>query len=294
MRAASLVVPAGMAVLLVLPTVWAAPPPAPVDDAVARGEYLLHLGGCSSCHTDTAKGGAFLAGGVTLKTPFGIFFTPNITPDAATGIGGWTTEDFARAMTSGVRPDGSHYFPAFPYTSYVRMSGADLADLKAYLDTVPAVSNRPPEHDLGFPFNERILMAGWKSLFFDRTPLRPDPARGAAWNRGAYIVLGPGHCVECHTARNLFGGLDRNRLLAGEPKGPESDEVPSIRADGKDGLGAWSDADILEALKSGMTPDGDFLGGSMGKVVANTTGRLTDADRAAILAFLRAPPAPGP
>ncbi|MBO6781746.1 MAG: cytochrome c, partial [Alphaproteobacteria bacterium] len=157
-----------------------------------RGEYVFATAGCASCHTKP-EGGAFLAGGREFKTDFGSFFSPNITPDADTGIGGWSDEDFMRAMREGISPDGKHYYPTFPYTSYTRMTDADVLDLKAYLDTVPAVRNAVPEHDLPFPFSVRLSMFGWKLLFFDEGRFEPDPTKSDEWNRGAYLVTGPGH-----------------------------------------------------------------------------------------------------
>ena len=150
----------------------------------------FHTGGCGTCHT-AENGGAFLAGGRELKTDFGSFFTPNITPDPDTGIGGWSDEDFVRALRRGVSPDGDDYYPTFPYTSYARMTREDAVDLKAYLDSLPAVRNEAPDHDLAFPFSIRMSMIGWKLLFFDDDPFEPDASKSEAWNRGAYLVNGP-------------------------------------------------------------------------------------------------------
>ena len=171
-----------------------------------RGEYVLRLGGCVTCHTDEKNGGAFLAGGRALGSPFGTFYTSNITPDPATGIGGWSTGAFVRAMTEGVSPDGHPYFPAFPYTSYTKMRLDDLVDLKAYLDTVEPVANPVPDHDLRFPFGFRPLLRGWQLLFFEKGTFQPDPARSETWNRGAYIVNGPGHCANATPRATPLGG----------------------------------------------------------------------------------------
>jgi len=264
---------------------YAAEPKDPGD----RGEYVFNMGGCASCHTDGKNKGAPLAGGLALKTPFGTFYSPNITPDPETGIGGWTDEEFIRAMTDGISPEGKHYFPAFPYTSYAKMTRRDLLDLKAYLDSIPPVQKSSPEHDLAFPFNMRVLAGAWKALFFEDDGFQKNPDKSDAWNRGAYIVNGPGHCVECHTPRNLFGAIVKDKALEGVATGAEGEKVPGIVANGNNGFSKWKMNDIVFGLQTGMTPDGDFLGGTMGKVIANTTGKLSDADLQAIATYLNDP-----
>lgn len=249
-----------------------------------RGEYVLATGGCATCHT-AEKGGAFLAGGRELKTDFGSFFTPNITPDVETGIGSWSDEDFITALREGVSPTGGHYYPTFPYTSYTRMTDTDIIDLKAYLNSIPAVNNAVPDHDLPFPFNIRMSMIGWQLLFFDDSPFEPDPSKSAEWNRGAYLVTGPGHCGECHTPRNILGVVDADQALSGNKNGPEGDAVPNITP-GKGGIGDWSADDIVSALEIGLLPDGDFLGGAMTDVVEDNTSKLTPDDREAIATYL--------
>lgn len=266
----------------------AAVPAAAQGGDAARGEYVLHMAGCVACHT-VAKDGEFLAGGRELKTDFGSFFTPNISPDPETGIGSWRDEDFVRAMREGKSPTGGHYYPTFPYTSYARMTEQDVLDLKAYLDTVPAVRNPVPDHDLPFPFGIRFSMFGWKLLFFDDAPFAPDPNQSAAWNRGAYIVNGPGHCGECHTPRNFLGVVDSDRPLAGNSNGPDGDAVPNITP-GAGGIGDWSEDDIVSFLEIGITPDGDFVGGAMTDVVEESTGKLTTDDLKAIATYLSSLP----
>lgn len=255
-----------------------------VGDA-ARGAYVVRLAGCVTCHTKDGDQRSFLAGGRALKTPFGTFHTPNITPDRDTGIGGWTTEDFVRAMAGGTAPDGSHYYPAFPYTSYARMTTRDIVDLKAYLDTLKPVRNDVPPHELGFPFNLRFVLGLWKRLFFDEAPFATSPERSAAWNRGAYIVNGPGHCRECHTPRNPLGGFAAAHL-AGSLQGPAEGRVPNITPHEDRGIGSWSIEDITFMLETGLKPDGDAVGGNMGEVVEHGTSHLTEADLAAVAAYL--------
>ncbi len=260
------------------------------DGSVERGKYIFDAAGCAACHTDTAKGGALLAGGRKLETPFGTFYGPNITPDPEHGIGNWTDDEFLVALRYGVAPDGSHYFPVFPYPSYTGMTDADIRDLKAYIFSLPAHPRPNTEHDVSPPFGWRALMTFWKWLFFENGPLIPDPTREDEINRGAYLVRAMGHCGECHTPRNMFGALDEGNSFAGTSQGPGGGIVPNITPDLETGIGGWS-ADELDTLFTlGMTPDGDFVGGEMGEVVANTTSRLTPEDRNAMIAYLKSLP----
>ena len=258
-----------------------------------RGEYVARLGGCHSCHTVIAKKGSLLAGGLALKSPFGTFHVPNITPDRGTGIGGWSDEDFIHAMTEGVAPDGSHYYPAFPFPSYTRMTRQDLLDLKAYLDTVPPVGNAVPPHDLRFPYNLRFALGFWKWMFFTAGPFKPDPEKSSRWNRGAYLVTGPGHCGECHTARNFIGAPDRDQPLAGTEKGLDGESVPNITPHPKHGIGRWSAAEVVELLKIGTLPDGDLVDSPMDDVVDNDTSHWTDDDLKAAAEYLLSSPVLG-
>ncbi len=282
---AALIVGAALLVWLLEP--WPSAPPTidTVGDA-ERGAYVFRMGGCAACHTDSKNGGAFLAGARPLQTPFGTFYTSNLTPDPETGIGGWSTGAFVRAMKAGVSPDGDHYFPAFPYPSYAKMTEQDVVDLKAYLDTVESVANPVPAHDLKFPFGFRPLLKGWKLLFFDQADFVPDPAQSESWNRGAYLVNGPSHCGECHTPRNQLGGPDGSRFLAGTRSGPEGKAVPNITPDKDGGIGSWSIGDMVFALQTGILPDGDVFGGAMAEVIDDATSHLTPDDLNAIAEYL--------
>jgi mono/diheme cytochrome c family protein len=277
----------GAAVLIWLLEPWpSAPPTIDAVGDVERGAYVFRMGGCAACHTDSKNGGAFLAGGRPLQTPFGTFYTSNLTPDPATGIGGWSTGAFVRAVSRGVSPEGDHYFPAFPYPSYAKMTEQDLVDLKAYLDTVEPVANAVPAHDLKFPFGFRPLLKGWKLLFFDQAGFAPDSAQSESWNRGAYLVNGPSHCSECHTPRNQLGAPNGGRFLAGTRNGPEGKAVPNITPDKEGGIGSWSEGDLVFALQTGILPDGDVFGGAMAEVIDDATSHLTPDDLKAIAAYL--------
>lgn len=254
-----------------------------------RGEYLAKVGGCVACHTADKKDAVPFAGGRALKTPFGTFYGPNITPDPQAGIGRWAEADFMRAMRLGVAPDGTHYYPAFPYPSFTKIVDADLRDLWAYLSTLPSASRPSQPHDLRFPFRWRFLMVIWKWLFFTPGPYASDPKLSSAVNRGAYLVQALGHCGECHTPRNFLGGPKRSRFLAGG-KGPEDKDTPNLTPTG---LKKWDDRELKDFLSSGLTPDGDVVGETMGEVIRNTTSQLTSADLAAVMAYLRSlPPVP--
>jgi mono/diheme cytochrome c family protein len=262
-----------------------------------NGEYMFHAGGCSSCHAAPAsarcdsnrtKDDLTLVGGRCLKTEFGTFHVPNITPDKETGIGGWSTDDFITAMTKGTAPDGQNLYPSFPYASYQRMTRQDLVDLKAFLDTLPAVASKVPDHELSFPYNIRAGLSVWKGLYLDGKTFEPDPSKSAQINRGAYLVEGPGHCGECHTPRDRLGGMDQTRKLAGAPNPEGKGTIPNLTPH-ETGLGKWSEKDIAYALETGFTPEGDALEGTMTKVQENMA-KLTKEDREAIAAYLKSLP----
>lgn len=261
------------------------------DHAIEQGAYLFKAAGCVGCHTREKPKGKFLAGGRRMVTPFGEFYTPNITPDRTHGIGDWTFSDFVAAMREGKTRDGSVYYPAFPYSSYTGMSDDDLAKLWAYLRSVPAVAEPDRDHDLMFPFNIRFSVRGWRLLYFDSARFAPDKQKSPEWNRGAYLTRALGHCGECHTPRNLLGGLDKERELAGNKNAPDGKRVSNITPHPKKGIGTWSESDIVSLLQDGSLPDGDFVGGSMTEVVENGTSHLTESDLRAIAVFLKALPA---
>ena len=254
-----------------------------------RGEYLAKAAGCVGCHTEEKQGAVPFAGGRALKTPFGTFYGPNITPHPEAGIGRWTEADFIRAVREGLRPDGAHYFPAFPYPSYTKISEADLRDLWAYLRALPPNPRASQPHDLGFPYGFRPLVAGWKWMFFKPGPYAGDPKLSPALNRGAYLAQALGHCGECHTPRNALGGPKSDRHLAGG-KGPDGKNVPNLTPTR---LKKWDDTELKNFLVAGLTPDGDVPAEAMGEVIQNTTSQLTPADLAALMAYLRSlPPLP--
>jgi mono/diheme cytochrome c family protein len=261
----------------------------------ARGEAVFNAGGCTSCHAKPKAEGAArleLVGGVELNTPFGTFVAPNISQDPRDGIALWSAEEFANAMLRGVSPEGDHYYPAFPYSSYARMAPADIGDLYAYMKTLPAAAGAAPDHRLGFPFNIRRGLGLWKLLHLSDEPVialaadAPETVR-----RGRYLVEGPGHCGECHTPRDLSGGVKKGEWLAGAVAAEGTGNIPNITA-GEGGIGAWSEQEIAYFLESGFTPDFDSAGGAMAEVIKNTA-LLAPEDRAAIAAYLKAvPPRP--
>jgi mono/diheme cytochrome c family protein len=254
-----------------------------------RGSYIFNAADCGACHTNVKEKGPLLAGGRQLKTPFGTFYTPNITPDPDTGIGRWSDADFMRALRRGVSPGNDHYFPVFPYGSFTKMTDQDILDLKAYIFSLPAVAQANREHDIDFPFGWRFSVWFWKQMNFTEGPLVPDAARSSEWNRGAYLVEALAHCGECHTPRGWLGGLDTSLAMSGTTAGPEGQKVPNITPDKETGIGGWSPRDVVRVLRTGQLPNGDFVGSLMGEVV-NGTSKLTDADRQAIAVYLQSLP----
>ena len=255
-----------------------------------RGQYLAQAGGCLACHTEDKKDAAPFAGGRALKTLFGTFYGPNITPDPQAGIGRWTEANFMRAMRHGERPDGTDYFPTYPYPSFTRISDGDLRDLWAYLRTLAPSSRANQPHDQRFPFGWRFLVPIWKWLFFTPGAAVTVTAGSAPIvARGAYLIQALGHCGECHTPRNFLGGSKQERFLAGG-KGPDGKRIPNLTPTR---LKKWDDRELRDFLQTGLTPDGDVANKTMGEVIHNTTSRLTAEDLAALIAYLRTlPPLP--
>jgi mono/diheme cytochrome c family protein len=260
--------------------------PAAAQDAVQRGDYLVHAGGCVSCHT--APGGLPFAGGRALATPFGTFYSPNITPDPETGIGRWTDAQFVRALREGRRPDGASYFPVFPYPSFTNIGDADALSIKAYLFSLKPARQANRAHDVAVPFSWRFLQTGWRLLFFREGPFRADPSHDAAYNRGAYLVTALAHCGECHTPRNMLGAVKPSLALAGTPNGPDGQAVPNITPDRATGIGDWGSDDIVTLLRTGRTPEQSAVKGAMHEAVQDGLKFLTDADLQAIATYLLA------
>ena len=254
----------------------------------ARGALVFHAGGCASCHSGEGANGEaklILSGGRAFVSDFGTFFAPNISTDTEHGIGDWSVTDLANAMIHGTSPEGQHYYPAFPYASYARVTPQDIADLHAYLTTLPADATPDRAHDLAFPFTLRRGLGLWKALYAsDDWQIDGDLTEVEA--RGRYLAEALGHCAECHTPRGVLGGLDRDRWMAGAPNPSGQGNIPNITPAKLD----WSKADLVAYFTSGFTPDYDTAGGSMANVVENLA-QLPDADRAALAAYLKLLPA---
>ncbi|MFV8816415.1 c-type cytochrome [Haliea sp. E17] len=278
--------------------------PAPLASygaTLEQGAYLARAGNCQTCHTQ--EGGEPFAGGLPFHTPFGVLYSTNITPDAATGIGSWSFTDFHASMKHGVRPDGSHLYPAFPYSDFARLTDADIAALWLYLQTLAPVNQSVPDNALDFPYNQRALLAGWKALFHDDATFEPDPAQSDAWNRGAYLVEAAGHCGACHTPRNALGAERETLAFTG---GSYLDRVRfgyyrrwsgvNLTSD-VTGLAAWSEEDIVDYLRDGISGNA-VVHGPMREVVLNSTSQLSDGDLQAMAVYLKSLPAnaqpPGP
>jgi mono/diheme cytochrome c family protein len=277
--------------LTAAPVISAVTVPAHTAD-LANGQATFNAGGCASCHAVPGQPDRLrLGGGLAIPSPFGTFYAPNISPDVADGIGRWTEVEFLRAVTEGISPAGYHYFPAFPYTSYQHAKPEDIRDLFAYLKTLEPVSGKVGDHDVPFPYNIRRNIGIWKLLFMERKPFTPDGTRSASWNRGAYLVASLGHCAECHSPRNLLGGIIAAQRFAGGPNPEGEGWVPNIT---QKGIGDWSEKDIAYFLETGEMPDGDSAGGSMARVIKNTS-QLSPQDRASIAEYLKSlAPVDGP
>ena len=256
------------------------------------GELVFHAAGCASCHSAPKASGEakkLLTGGKRFATPFGTFIAPNISSNSEAGIGGWELAQFANAMKRGISPDGAHYFPAFPYSSYAKITDKDLSDLWAYMKTLPPVDIPAAEHEVSFPFNIRRGLGFWKLLFFNPTYAISVADDDPVLLRGRYLAETLGHCGECHTPRNPIGGPIRSKWFAGGVAPEGNEKIPNITPH-KDGISGWSLSEIENALSSGFTPEFDSLGSSMTDVVENMA-KLSLEDRQAIASYLKTIPA---
>jgi mono/diheme cytochrome c family protein len=256
-----------------------------------NGRTLFVAGNCASCHASPDQDDVNkLGGGWALKSAFGTFYPPNISPHVEDGIGGWTEAEFVTALVKGTAPNRTHYYPAFPYTSFQQMNFADLRDLFAYIKMLPPVEGKIAEHDLPILYKIPRTLGIWKMLYLDGEPFMPDARRSALWNRGAYLVNAVAHCAECHSPRTVLGGIRLGKRFTGGPDAAGEGWVPNIT---QQRLGDWSEKDIADVLETGDLPDGDRVGGSMVRVVRNTS-QLSAADRAAIAHYIKSlPPVEG-
>lgn len=261
-----------------------------MDKLRERGAYVLRAAGCVTCHTDSDNKGEFLAGGRALETPFGTFYTPNITFDREHGIGAWQAQDFFRALGHGIAPNGQSYYPVFPYTTYTRMRREDMFALWTYLASVPISARENTPHELVWYMRTRTVNRIWKLLFFTPGVFEADEKRSAEWNRGAYLVKAMAHCAECHTPRTVFGTLDEALAYAGARDGPEGASTPNITPDKTTGIGKWSRSELVDYLSTGMLPDADFAGGLMASVIGDGLEYLSKEDVQAIAEFVMSLP----
>jgi mono/diheme cytochrome c family protein len=256
------------------------------EDAIARGKALTTAADCASCHTaDPARP---FAGGKAIETPFGAIYSPNLTPDRETGLGAWSDEDFYRALHNGVDPDGSRYYPAFPYPHFTKMIRGDVLAVRAYLATLTPFRNTPPPPELHWPLNYRVVMRAWNFLFFRPGLFEPNQQKSPEWNRGGYLVEGAAHCGACHTPKNLFGAERRGRAYGGGRV--QGWFAPRLDSAERSGLKSWSVDDIVEYLQSGRNGR-SHAGGPMAEVVVNSTSQMSDADVRAIAVYLKDMPA---
>ncbi|RXT34705.1 cytochrome c [Bradyrhizobium betae] len=254
------------------------------SDVIARGEYLARAGDCTACHT--AAEGRLFAGGRPMPTPFGTIYTSNITPDPETGIGKWSADDFYRTMHNGRFPDGGLIYPAMPFASYTKVTRADSDAIFAYLRSIQAVNQKNKPHELRFPYDNRQLILGWRTLYFREGEFRPDPAKSAEWNRGAYLVEGLGHCSMCHSPINALGGTSQSDAFKGGLIPMQNWYAPSLTNNREAGLGDWSIKDITDLLQTGVSARG-VVYGPMAEVVHNSLQYLDDADTRAMAVYLK-------
>jgi len=254
---------------------------------ITRGEYLARAGDCVACHTE--PGAKVFAGGRAMPTPFGNLYVPNITPDEETGIGAWTAEDFYRMMHTGVSRDGTLLYPAMPFASYTKVTREDSDAIYAYLMSVTPVKLKNRPHELRFPYNQRELLVGWRTLYFKQGEFKPDPAQTVQWNRGAYLVEGLGHCAMCHTAVNALGGSSEAKAFEGGMIPNQNWYAPSLTSNREAGLGNWSIQEIKDLLQTGVSHRGTVYG-PMAEVTYNSLQYLNDADVEAMAVYLKALP----
>src|SRR6516162_5766704 len=254
------------------------------DNVVARGEYLARAGDCIACHT--APEGQIFAGERAMPTPFGTIYSSNITPDPKTGIGSWTADDFYRTMHSGRFPDGGLIYPAMPFASYTKVTRADSDAIFAYLKSVPAANQKNRKQDLRFPYDNRQLILGWRTLFFSEGEYKPDPTKSAEWNRGAYLVEGLGHCSMCHSPINALGGTPQSEAFKGGLIPMQNWYAPSLTSNREAGLGEWTIKDITDLLQTGISMRG-VVYGPMAEVTFNSLQFLNDSDVRAMAIYLK-------
>jgi mono/diheme cytochrome c family protein len=254
------------------------------DDTLKRGEYLARAGDCIACHT--APEGHIFAGGRAMLTPFGTLYTSNITPDTETGIGKWSVDDFYKTMHSGRFPDGGLIYPAMPFASYTKVTRADSDAIFAYLKSIPPVNQKDRPHDLRFPYDNRSLILGWRTLFFTDGEYKSNPSKSAEWNRGAYLVEGLGHCGMCHSPINALGGTSQSDAFKGGLIPMQNWYAPSLTSNREAGLGDWSIKDITDLLQTGVSVRG-VVYGPMAEVVHNSLQYLTDEDSKAMAVYLK-------
>lgn len=257
---------------------------------IAQGKYLTRAAGCAVCHTDREHHGAAFAGGRALRTPFGTFYAPNITPDKQSGIGNWSEQDFLHALHEGIRPDGSNLYPVFPYTSYTQLRDEDVRAIWAYLRSLPPVHQTNKAHRLKWYAPPRFMIWFWKKLYFAPGRYQNNPQRSSLWNRGAYLASAASHCAECHTPRNFLGAEKQNLRYAGAENPQEDFVAPNITPAARTGIGDWSTDDLVEYLQTGLAPDGDTAGSVMAECIDNGLSHLSKSDLQAIAEFIKSLP----
>jgi len=262
--------------------------PARQQSIVERGKYLAQAGDCIACHT--VPGARIFSGSRAMPTPFGTLYAPNITPDRETGIGKWSADDFYNMMHTGRSPKGYLLYPAMPFASYTKVTRADSDAIFAYLRSVPPVRQQSREHDLRFPYNNRALLLGWRTLYFKEGEYRPDPGKSVEWNRGAYLVQGLGHCAMCHTPINALGGSSQERAFQGGLIPMQNWYAPSLTSNREAGLGDWALQDIVDLLQKGVSNRGTVYG-PMAEVAFNSLQYMSDEDIRAMAVYLKALPA---